>query len=118
MQKIYSDFKQGDIVIVELPFSDVSGSKLRPALIINSSNLNSRDVILLKITSHYKNTEKDLFVPLNIGDTEDRSLLKDSYIQTDFILTLDSILINKRIDKIKDKKLEEIKNKLKVVFDI
>ncbi|MFA5382872.1 MAG: type II toxin-antitoxin system PemK/MazF family toxin [Candidatus Micrarchaeia archaeon] len=118
MQKNYSTFNQGDIVIVELPFSDISGSKLRPALVINSSNLNSQDVILLKITSHFKITEKDLFVPLTIEDTEKKSLLKNSYIQTDFILTLDSILINKRIDKINDKKLEEIKNKLKVVFDL
>ncbi|MCC7552721.1 type II toxin-antitoxin system PemK/MazF family toxin [Candidatus Micrarchaeota archaeon] len=106
------------MVIVELSFPSISGSKLRPALIINSQNLSSRDVILLKITSHYKNTEKNLFVPVCIDDTENRSLLKDSYVQTDFILTLDSILINKKIDKIKDEKLEEVKNKLKIIFNL
>jgi mRNA-degrading endonuclease toxin of MazEF toxin-antitoxin module len=57
-------------------------------------------------------------VPVCIDDTENRSLLKDSYVQTDFILTLDSILINKKIDKIKDEKLEEVKNKLKIIFNL
>lgn len=57
-------------------------------------------------------------MPVCIDDTENRSLLKDSYVQTDFILTLDSILINKKIDKIKDEKLEEVKNKLKIIFNL
>ena len=118
MQRTYLEFKQGDIVIVELPFSDISGSKLRPALVISSLNVVSRDIILLKITSHFRETKDNLFVSLNNQDTEEKSLIKSSYIQTDFILTLDTKLINKRIDKIKNKKLEEVKDKLKLIFNI
>lgn len=78
----------------------------------------SWDVILLKITSHFKETKNDLFVLLKNEDTEEKSLIKNSYIQTDFILTLDRKLISKRIDRITDEKLKEIKNKLKVIFDL
>jgi len=42
-------FIKGDVVVIPFPFSDLSGSKRRPALII--SNLEGYDLILCQITS-------------------------------------------------------------------
>lgn len=45
-------FLQGDIVLIPFPFSDQSGSKPRPAIIISNRNVNkTRDVILAQISS-------------------------------------------------------------------
>ena len=33
-------FKQGDIVLVEFPFSDGEGNKIRPALVISNISIN------------------------------------------------------------------------------
>jgi len=45
-----SKYKQGDIVILELPFTDLLGSKLRPVLVMNAVDLGD-DIIVANITS-------------------------------------------------------------------
>jgi len=46
-------FVKGDIVVVPFPFSDLSNSKRRPALVI--ADLTGDDVILCQITSRNVN---------------------------------------------------------------
>lgn len=36
MQKSFSSYKEGDVVILELPFTDLIGKKLRPVLVLSS----------------------------------------------------------------------------------
>lgn len=36
-------YKQGDIVLVDFPFSDGGGSKIRPSLVISNITLNQVD---------------------------------------------------------------------------
>ncbi len=50
MPKNSSKYKQGDIVVLELPFTDLLGSKLRPVLVLNAVDLGD-DMIVAKITS-------------------------------------------------------------------
>ena len=46
------NYSRGDIVLADLPFTDRTGSKIRPALVIQNDRNNSRleDVILALIT--------------------------------------------------------------------
>lgn len=43
----------GDVVLVPFPFTDQSGTKKRPAVIVSSSgyNANRRDLVIMTITS-------------------------------------------------------------------
>ena len=47
-------YRQGDIVLVRFPFTDLSSSKKRPALLISPDSFNrlNQDLILVAITSH------------------------------------------------------------------
>ncbi|MDZ7934257.1 MAG: type II toxin-antitoxin system PemK/MazF family toxin [Emticicia sp.] len=51
-RKGMATFVKGDIVVLPFPFSDLSDSKRRPALVL--ANLQGDDIILCQITS--KNT--------------------------------------------------------------
>ncbi len=53
MQRSFSSYKEGDLAILELPFTDLIGKKLRPVLILSSEELNhiSADLIVAKISS-------------------------------------------------------------------
>jgi mRNA interferase MazF len=51
-------YKQGDIVFVPFPFSDDTGSKFRPAIVISNNRVNnSLDIILAQITAKPRNDE-------------------------------------------------------------
>ncbi len=50
MPKNSSKYRQGDIVVLELPFTDLLGSKLRSVLVLNAIDLGD-DIIVAKITS-------------------------------------------------------------------
>ena len=43
-------YLRGDVVPVRLPFSDLSGSKVRPAIVVNSPHI-SQDVFAIPLTS-------------------------------------------------------------------
>jgi len=45
-----SNYSRGEVVLVRYPFSDLSGSKVRPSVIINAPH-SSKDVFLLPLTS-------------------------------------------------------------------
>ncbi|MCB9046362.1 MAG: type II toxin-antitoxin system PemK/MazF family toxin [Chitinophagales bacterium] len=57
-------YLQGDIVIVNFPFTDHEGSKPRPAIVVSNSRVNkSTDVILAAITTTLLND--DFSYPIN-----------------------------------------------------
>ena len=49
-----TDYRQGDVVLVSFPFTDLSSSKKRPGVVISPNAFNARkqDVILAAVTSH------------------------------------------------------------------
>ncbi|HUZ61507.1 MAG TPA: type II toxin-antitoxin system PemK/MazF family toxin [Hanamia sp.] len=48
-----SSYLKGDIVLVPFPFSDLTASKVRPAIVISNSTVNkTNDLILAQITSN------------------------------------------------------------------
>ena len=59
-----AEFVKGDIVVIPFPFSDLSGSKKRPALVIK--DLIGEDIVLCQITSK---SIKDTYA-LSINETE------------------------------------------------
>ncbi|MBA7558352.1 hypothetical protein ES705_51151 [subsurface metagenome] len=105
------NFKQGDIVKLNFPFSDdPSKSKLRPATIISNSDSNKldADLILLPITTTIRITP---FSFLLDNSFLSRSLPKDSEIRCNKIFTLRKSLIQGKVSSINDKnKIEEMSN--------
>ena len=75
-------YSQRDIVILELPFTDLIGSKLRPVLVLNKEDLGS-DLIVLKITG----TSGKFRIMLEQEDLAEGKLKKRSYIDCSSIFT-------------------------------
>jgi mRNA interferase MazF len=44
------NYSKDDIILVRLPFSDLSGSKVRPAIVVNAEHI-SQDLIIVPLTS-------------------------------------------------------------------
>ncbi|HIH21161.1 MAG TPA: type II toxin-antitoxin system PemK/MazF family toxin [Candidatus Diapherotrites archaeon] len=109
-------FKQGDIVVATLLFSEQIGAKKRPALVISNSSYNavSEDLILLKITSNLKKTGYDVI--LAGKDVLDGKLKAESLIMVDNPVTTYKQLIERKVGRITEQKLNEVKQKIKQFY--
>ena len=101
-------FVKGDVVVVPFPFSDLSQSKRRPALVI--APLEGDDAILCQITSK---TVKDAYaIPIDDTDFSSGSLKQPGNIRPNRLFTADSHIILYRVGSIKLEKLAEIVDKV------
>jgi len=82
-------FVKGDIVVVPFPFSDLSASKRRPALVL--VDLPGDDLILSQITS--RSVTDSMAVPLDISDVINGTLSTASNIRPNRLFTADENII-------------------------
>jgi mRNA interferase MazF len=82
----------GDVVLVPFPFTDQSGTKKRPAVIVssNSYNTNRRDLIIMAITSQI--LQPTGFGEALIADWQVARLLKPSLLKPVFT-TIEQALV-------------------------
>jgi mRNA interferase MazF len=78
-------FVKGDIIVIPFPFSDLSGSKKRPALVI--AELDGDDVILCQITSVARSDQ--YAIPLDTIDYATGTLPVKSFVRPNKIFTAD-----------------------------
>lgn len=97
-------FVKGDVVVLPFPYSDLSSSKKRPALII--AILNGNDVLLCQITSQQRYDKYS--IALRDSDFKEGKLNLDSYIRPNRIFTADKSIILYKIGSIKEKKINEV----------
>lgn len=110
--------KQRDIVLVSFPFSDLSTSKRRPAIIISNRTYNMRndDVICCAITSNPRNYAG--CVPITNADLDEGYLNYESQIKPTKIFTLNKNLIIKSLARLNIEKSREIIRNLNSSIDI
>lgn len=103
---------KGDIVLITFPFTDLSGSKLRPAVVLADSSF---DITVSFITTQIGWQEPtDVFlIPNNTN-----SLRKNSLIRTSKIATLDKTLAKGLLGKLSSNELLELNTKLKMLLQL
>ena len=101
-------YKRGDIVLVPFPFTDLSSSKRRPALVVSPDWFNSsnQDLVLVAITSQIGDDPRSVL--LDEADFVGGKLPKRSMVKLAKVFTIHSALIAKRLCGITESKLERI----------
>ena len=99
-------FSQRDIVLVQFPFTDLSGSKLRPALIIPGKEVNSiHEFVCIQITS--KIFSDNFFLLLNDLDVF-TPLKLTSGIRLHKFFTVNESLVNRKISELKSESFQKV----------
>ena len=100
-------YSQGEIVLIPVPFSDLSASKKRPVLVISNDGHNaaSQDIIVAAVTSNLAQQG----APITTNDMALGTLPKPSLIRGDKIYTLHQDIIVKRIGRVKDVILDTVR---------
>lgn len=95
-------------VVINFPFSDLSNTKRRPAIVV--ADWSANDIILCQITSI---VNKDQYsVELNNADFVSGSLVKPSYIRPNKLFTADKTTLLQNIGYVHSYKIEEVINKI------
>jgi mRNA interferase MazF len=113
-KKIKSKYFQGDIILIPYPYTDLSNTKKRPALIISKDSINKENYIVVKITSVIRN---DLFsFPISPKDVEDGLLHKKSEARVNEVFTIHESIIIKKIASLNKDSLQKLLKKFKENF--
>jgi len=99
---------KGDVVVISFPFSDLSSSKRRPALVVAS--LKGNDSILCQITS--SRILDSYTIPLNENDFSKGSLKRSSSLRPNKLFTADNSIIIYRAGSLKKKKSLQVEEKI------
>ena len=104
--------KKGDIVLVPFPFTDLSGNKNRPALVL-VNNESDITVVFISTQIHWKEESDILLHPNQIN-----GLKKESLLRLSKIATLDKYLILGRLGEISENEIVDLNTRLKILFKI
>ena len=102
-------YEQGEIIIVPFPFSDLSGVKQRPVLVLskNKDNQESDDIITCGITSNLKNAKCSVLIEKS--NLELGSIPTKSRIKVDKLFTLDKSTIIKKVAKVNRETFDKVR---------
>lgn len=105
-------FVKGSVVVLPFPFSDLSSSKKRPALIV--ADLIGDDIILCQITSESRVDNYSLILSEN--EFVEGNLKQISMIRPNRLFTADKSIISYKVGFLKENKIKEVENKLIEIF--
>jgi len=108
-------FKKGTIILIPFPFTDLSSIKVRPALIISSSQIKGEDLILTFISSNHSSQSK---TDVLIKKSSQNGLKLDSRIKVNKIATLNKKIVLGELGQAGDDILNKVNKKLQLIFDI
>lgn len=97
-------FVKGEVVVLPFPFSDLSASRRRPALVI--APLQNDDVILCMITSQA--VKDGNAVPLTNSDFVSGGLPRQSNIRPNRLFAADSRIILRSAGRLSDGKMQQV----------
>lgn len=97
-------FVRGEVVVIPFPFSDLTATKRRPALVV--ADLPGDDVMLCQITS--QPTANAFAINLSDQDFLTGGINRPSTIRPERIFTADTHIIVRGIGKVSDAKLREV----------
>ena len=105
-------YDQRDVLIIPVPFTDLTSEKKRPVLVLSNDAYNacSEDIVVAAITSNL--TEKEYAVLLDDGGMENGVLPKVSMIRADKIYTLSQNIVVKKYGKVNVEIFDAVREKM------
>ncbi|HRN55021.1 MAG TPA: type II toxin-antitoxin system PemK/MazF family toxin [Agriterribacter sp.] len=103
---------KGDIVLISFPFTNLKGSKLRPAVVLIET---TEDLTVCFITTQIEwKEETDLF----LQPSGTNGLKRESIVRTAKIATIDRLLSKGLLGRLDQAEMDDLNHKLKIILNI
>jgi mRNA interferase MazF len=108
-------YKQGDVLLVPYPFTDQSGTKQRPAVVLSGAayNRSHPDLILAPITSQIAHAQDEVI----LSDWETVGLLKPSSVKP-LLSSLETGLVRRKLGKLPPSDIGQIRALFTRIFEL
>ena len=108
-------YNQGDVLLVPYPFTDQSGTKQRPAIVLSGAAYNQShpDVILAPITSQITHSKDEII----LGNWQTAGLLKPSSVKP-LLSSLETGLVRRKLGKLSASDLNQVRALFKRIFEL
>ena len=101
-------YKRQDVVLIPFPFSDLSSSKQRHAIVLATVDAR-QELICMMLTSTFRT---DYSVDIQVTDITSAGLPKPTVARTSRLFTITNELVRKKIGEISDSDFKAIIKKL------
>lgn len=91
-------------------------SKARPVVVIQSDEHNSFDSVILCLFTTYESS--NIKTRVFVEASEKNGLLRDSYVMTDKIVTVDKSALSEAIGKLSDRDMAAVSEQLRIVLEL
>ncbi|MEX0783688.1 MAG: type II toxin-antitoxin system PemK/MazF family toxin [Dehalococcoidia bacterium] len=113
-------YERGDVVLVPFPFTNLAGAKARPAIVVSAARFNSRDVVLVAVTSQLVPIGDPLTIdlPPDTPQFAAMGLRKHSAVLVGKLVSLDQTLPYRAIGTAGDELLREVDARLEPLLGL
>ena len=109
------DYRLGDVVLVPFPFTDQTGAKKRPAIIVSSGAYHQRrrDVIIMAVTSQVKPAA--VYGEVTITTWQKAGLIQPS-VTKPILATIEKGLVIRKLGQLQDSDRKAVGNALALIL--
>ena len=106
-------FSKNEVVLVRYPFSDLTSSKVRPAVVVSATHT-SQDLFVVALTSKTSNLLSGEFV---LTEWKKAGLNVETAVKRG-IFTIKETLVRKHVGKLEDMDMKQLENSLRGWLDL
>jgi len=104
--------EQGDILLVPIPFTDLSSQKRRPVIVVSNNVYNQKTTDLVVVAMTSNPVEVDYSFTITSDDLEKGTLNHPGKVRVDKIYTISKSIIVKTFGRVSGKALDRIRGEL------
>jgi mRNA interferase MazF len=112
--------KRGDVILIDFPFSDRTGSKLRPSLVVQEDAFNQTrdDTVVAAISRTQRFAETEVLIDVATPEGKQSKLHHNSVVDCALVVTIDQKLVHVTLGSLPDSLMLKLSEKLKTVLGI
>lgn len=104
-------YEQGDVVYMQFPFTDLSATKLRPAVVVSNEMFNvKKNLIFVALSS--KENDPSFSMPIQQIDLVEGELNKQSFVRFQNIFTLERSLVSQKVARLTPDALNRVLSRI------
>lgn len=104
--------EQGDVLLVPIPFTDLSSQKRRPVIVVSNNTYNRKTTDLVVVAMTSNPVETDYSFTVTSDDLEKGTLNHPGKVRVDKIYTISMSIVVKTFGRVNGKVMERIRSEL------